>query len=317
MITVNNKFHVPNQWEELSPIQFQKVGRALHLLDNGKLDFLGFKLLVIYALIDGEPKVNSGNEIYCENLYRISEHITFPYKFVYPDPKFGNFRNDIQEWLSKHLPTDLTNPFHRVAAKMDRYIYPDICFAKQMLPVLPGTKLKGYTFTVTGQVVNTTLTAGQYIEANIMLQQYLDTKEISMLETLVKILYSKYPYNSDDLKNISLKNTSPGALEAAMYNYMAITNWISSLSKYDILFNAPSVGKERKNPLGPKAPLYTLSGKGFGTLKEVEVMPLFSYLDLLLKQTVDAVQQLKSIGKKKSEIAKELNMTIDQVNTII
>ena len=46
-------------------------------------------------------------------------------------------------------------------------------------------------------------------------------------------------------------------------------------------------------------------------------MPLISYLDLLLKQTVDAVAQLNSLGKKKSEIAAELNLSIDQINTIL
>lgn len=316
MITVNNKFHIPNQWEELSPTQFHKVGRALHLLEVGEVDFMEFKLLVIYALMEEEPKLSPENEIYCENLFRISEHITFPYKFVYPDAKFGNFPDDVQQWLGKHLPFDSSNPYHRIAAKMDRYVFPDIHFAKQLLPVLPDTKLQGYTFSVAGQIVNTTLTAGQYIDANTMLQQYQNSKEPSFLAALVKILYSPHPYTSDKAENLSLKKIAEGAQYAVMYNYMGIVSWISSLPKYDILFNAPE-RKKSKNPLGPNAPLYTLSGKGFGTLKEVSNMPLFSYLDLLLKQTVDAVLQMQSVGKKKSEIAKELNISITQINTVL
>ena len=316
MITVNNKFHIPNQWEELSPAQFCRVGGALRLLDKGDVDFIEFKLLVIYALLGEKPRVQPENEIYCENLYRISEHITFPYKFVYPDNKFHNFPLEVQNWLFKHLPTDAEDPHIRVAAKMDRYVVPDLNFGKQLLPVLPGTKLRGYTFDVSGEVVNTTLTAQQYIDANTMLQQYHSYKEQRSLEQLVKILYCPAPYCSEKIEELSVKKAEEGALYAAMYNYMAIVSWISALPKYDILFNSTSK-KGGKNPLGPNAPLYTLAGKGFGSMNEVAAMPLFSYLDLLLKQTVDAVLQLKSIGKKKSEIAKELELTIEQINTIL
>lgn len=316
MITVNNKFHIPNQWEELSPSQFCNVGKALRLLEMGEVDFPEFKLLVIYALLEENPKPQPQNDTYCENLFRISEHITFPYKFVYPDEKFQNFPQDIRQWLGKHLPADTEDPFLRIAAGMDRYVEPDLHFAKQLVPLLPGTNLKGYTFSVTGQVVNTTLTAQQYIDANTMLQQYHSSRDISFLEDLARILYCPAPYNNEKMEKISLKKVGEGELYAVMYNYMAIVNWISALPKYDILFHSPSK-KDGKNPLGPNAPLYTLAGKGYGSLNEVSAMPLFSYLDLLLKQTADAVLQLKSIGKKKGEVASELNLTIEQINTIL
>lgn len=316
MITVNNKFHIPSQWEELSPAQFSKVVRALRLLENGEVDFMEFKLLILYSLIDGEARPQPGNDTYCENMYRIGEHLTFPYKFVYTDERFSSFPEELQEYLTKHLPTDMEDPYMRVAAKMDHYIFPDVIFSKQLLPTLPGTKLQGYTFTVTGNVVNTSITAQQYIDANTMMQQYHSTRSESFLKSLVQILYCPTPYSSEQAEKISLKKVGEGYLYAVMYNYMAITEWISRLTKYDILFNAPAKGGG-KNPLGPNAPLYTLAGKGYGSINEVASMPLFSYLDLLLKQTADAVLQLKSVGKKKGEIAAELNLTIDQINTII
>ncbi len=316
MITVNNKFHIPNHWEELSPTQMCKVGRALRLLELGETDFLEFKLLLIYALLDEEPSLHSSNETYCENLYRISEHITFPYKFVYPDSKFQNFPQDLQQWLSKHLPTDTDSPHQRIAAKMDRVVIPDLNFCKQLIPVLPGTKLQGYTFDVNGEVVNTSLTALQYIEANAILQQFHTHKDERSLAHLVKILYCPIPYSSDRAEKLSLKKIGEGALFAVMYNYMGIVNWIADLPKYNILFHAPAK-KGGKNPIGPNAPLYNLVGKGYGSFNEVASMPLFNYLDILLKQTVDAVLQLKSIGKKKGEIASELNLTVDQINTIL
>lgn len=316
MITVNNKFHIPNQWEELSSVQMCKVARALCLLEKGEVGFMEFRLLLFYALIEDDPKPHPENEVYCENLFRISEHLTFAYKFVYPDGKFHNFPLEVQNWLSKHLPTDAEDPHIRVAAKMARYVVPDLKFGKQLLSVLPGTKLRGYTFEVSGEVVNTTITAQQYIDANTMLQQFHSYKEQRSLEQLVKILYCPAPYCSEKTDKLSVKKAEEGALYAVMYNYMAIANWIAALPKYDILFNAPDK-KDGKNPLGPNAPLYNLAGKGYGSFNEVASMPLFSYLDLLLKQTVDAVLQLKSIGKKKSEIAKELNITIEQINTIL
>ena len=317
MITVNNKFHIPNQWEELSPAQFSKVVRALRLWEMGEIkDFLGFKITVLYALMDEGVKAHPENEIFCENLFRLSEHITFPYRFVYPDEKFQIFPADIQEYLTKHMPADSEDPYIRMAAKMERFVLPDLHFAKQMIPEIPATKLQGYSFSVLADVVNTSLTAQQYIDANTVLQQYHSSKNEEFLYSLVRILYCPTPYTPDKAEKISLKKVGEGYRYAVMYNYMAITDWIAALPKYDILFHAPSK-KDGKNPLGPNAPLYNLSGKGYGTLNEVGSMPLFSYLDLLLKQTVDAVLQLQSIGKKKGEICKELNLTVEQINTIL
>ena len=316
MITVNNKFHIPNQWEELSPTQFCKVGGALHLLEQGKVRFEEFKLLIIYALLDGDPKPQPENEIYCENLFRLGEHITFLYKFHYPDIKFQSFPVHTQEYLAKKLPTDMGDPFHRIASKMEMYVEADLLMSKQLLPMLPETKLKGYTFSEDEGVVNTNLTALQYTDANIMLQMFHSTGKKSFLEHLVRILYCPYPYLGEKAEKISLKGVKDETMYAVMYNYTGITAWISALPKYDILFNAPKK-KNSKNPLGPNAPLYTLTGQGYGSLNEVGAIPLFSYLDLLLKLTVDAVAHLESVGKKKSEIAAQLNLSIDQINTIL
>lgn len=315
MITINEKYTIPERWEELSPTQYLEVAKILSSMYREGIDYHTLKISLFLALT-GVKNVHPENELWCENVFRITEHITFPYKFVYPDEKFQLFDASTQRYLQKHLPTDTSDPQTRVAAKLKRHIVPDLCFSKQLLDSLPESHYQGYTFDVAGEIVITSLTAAQYIDANTILQQIHSNNDLSLLPHLVQILYCPYPYSSDLAEKLSLTKERQETLEAVMYNYMGIVEWISNLSKYDILFHPP-VKESGKNLLGQNSSLYNLSSKGYGTLTQVGELPLFSYLDLLLKQTIDAVHQLKSLGKKKSEIAAELNLSIQQINTIL
>lgn len=315
MITINEKYTIPERWEELSPSQFLEVAKILSSMYRKGIDYHTLKISLFLALT-GIKNVHPENEQWCENVWRITEHITFPYKFVYPEEKFLQLDPSVQRYLQKHLPPESGEPHFRAASKMTRYLVPDLCFSKQLLESLPESHFQGYTFTVSGEIVITSLTAAQYIDANTILQQIHSNNDLSLLPHLAQILYCPYPYSSAQAEKIDLAKERHETLEAVMYNYMGIVEWISNLSKYDILFHPP-VKQSGKNLLGQNSSLYNLSSKGYGTLTQVGELPLFSYLDLLLKQTVDAVHQLKSLGKKKSEIASELNLSFQQINTIL
>lgn len=314
MISVNGKYNIPDRWEELSSEQFIAIVRVLDTM--GTHPFQEMKIMLLEALLDGKLPLRPDDDTYCSNMYRLVEHITFPYQFVYTDERFRNFSPSMQRHLKKYPPMDLNEPQIRLAARMKRHIAPDICFPAQLLPILPGSGLEGYTFSYTEGIAMTSLTAEQYIDANTILQEIHNTENTSLYPMLTQILYCPSPYASDKAARLRIGKPSKDILLAVMFNYMAVVNWISALDKYDILFHAPKKSTD-KNPLGSGAALYALAGKGYGTLEQIGRLPLFQYLDLLLKQTVDAVRQLDGLKKTKPEIAKELNMTIDQINTII
>ena len=101
-----------------------------------------------------------------------------------------------------------------------------------------------------------------------------------------------------------------------MLNFQAVIEWISRIPKYDLLFHRAS-GAKYSSPLGMEGSLYTLSEKGYGDIDKVGGMNLFTYLDVLLKQTVDSIHSLNSCRMKPQEIASELNLSVEQVLVII
>lgn len=307
MITVNNKYKIPSSWEELSSKQFIKIAEALSEFSIGRIQFDMLRIKIVYAVVDG-LKVDPKNEILCENVYRLSERLTFPYKYVY-DKRYKQLSPTLQKQLEKNLAAQLDNsdPEVRVAHKMTPKVDIDLCISQQLIPKLGSTKI-GYTFSSSNGIIDTNLTAEQYIDANNLIREMRKEHDF-VLNTLVDVLY---PGHS--------KKSIPYADKIAVYyNYLGIASYISQLPKYDLLFNkeSSSQNSEKASPLGAEGNLYFISEKGYGDHKSICKLSVFVYLDILLKQTIDSILSLHSYQVKPSEIANKLNLSIQQVNTII
>lgn len=313
MIRINGKQY-PDRWEELTPEQYVAVVAAICTFQNGGCGFSGFRRAVTEAVIGPIP-AEPANCILCENIFRISERLTFPYRYEYDDPRYAGLSEDVKRLLEKQLPEDLdmTDPQIRIAASFRMSVRPDLDFHRQMLPVLPSApELKGYTFEVCDSLARTDMTAGQYVAANALLDVLLSGGDYfdEALNTLAATLYKGEGSNVAKL---------PFAEKmAVMFNYIAVTEFIARLQKYDLIFNRTAAGdnRKRRSPLGGEATLYTLVEKGYGDLATVEGMNLFAYLDVLLKQTIDCILQLKAIKKKPAEIAGELNLSPIQIESV-
>lgn len=310
MLKLNDKYTIPECWEELSPEQFVKIIDLIEKFITGKLILSEVQLHIVYALLGVRP-YDPGNTLLCENLFRIAEKTTFPFKYVYSDERFLKLSEKAQNYLKKHLPSpDSEDPEIRIAAAFKIQIDIDLYMCRQLLPVLPGTNFQGYSFCVKNGFIETSLTAEQYLDANTVLGEFKGSNP-EVLDSLISILYPSAGSNPQILSKL------PKSVKMAVYyNYISILEWLSSLSKYAPIF---SKNKSRANKLsvGNSGMLYHLSEKGYGSLNEVSGYNLCSFLDILLKQTIDSVMQLHSLKKKREEIAKELNLTIDQINSII
>ncbi len=307
MIKINNQ-DVPSRWEDLSPAQYVSIVAAMRAFESGHTDFTGFRMMIVEAIIGKLPQ-NPLNEILCENVFRMCEVFTFPYKYEYPDPRYDGLSPQTKALIRKRLPSSLddSDPEIRIVRNFKVGVCPDLCFSCQLLPELPSVPgSKGYEFSVKGALASTTLSAGRYIAANVLLDSISSNQEYfdEALNSLVSVLYGL-----PDTREIPIDEKM-----AVMYNFLAISHYISKLDKYDLLFNTIPSGK--KSPLGSEASLYTLVEKGYGDIDTIGNMNLFTYLDVLLKQTIECIHSLKACKMKSAEIAQELGLSITQVESI-
>lgn len=317
MIKVNGK-DFPSRWEELSPEQWLGVVDVMQDFMAGNTGFEAFRFSLLEAIV-GKLPADPGNKILCENIFRLLEVFSWPYIYHYNDPRYGKLSADIQERLRYHLPSllDQGDPEVRIASSFEVRVGFDLCFGAQLLPVLPSdSSFRGYSFSSDGQLAHTDMTASQYVAATQLMSMLVSGQDTEypdeVLSSLVSVLYPS-PEGSTQIRTAG----HIPYLEkiAVMLNFRAVSEWISRIEKYDLLFHR-SEGLRYHSPLGMESALYTLSEKGYGDIDKVGSMNVFTYLDVLLKQTIDSIHSLHSCKMKPGDIASELNLSVDQVLSI-
>ena len=172
---------------------------------------------------------------------------------------------------------------------------------RNILPELGPEKHQGYRLDVsTAGVTDCNLTAEQYVDAVALADLYTKTRKVSALEQLTTVLYG------------SAKGVSPLEMTAVYYNFRGFLTWLKTLPQYDLIFQ--SAGKQSApTPLGLASSIFTLSKSGYGTLKEIKGLDVFTYLGVLVQMSIDSIHQLASAGMKPGEIAEKLHLPLELV----
>ncbi len=160
---------------------------------------------------------------------------------------------------------------------------------------------KGYKFHITKEgMVDCNITAEQYVEAMSLMDLYTRTRKSDVLDSLSRILYPGH--NAPDAYKL-----------AAYYNFRGILEWISHLPDFKMIFTSREKKHGGSSPLGLSGAIFTLSKSGYGTLKEIQELDLFSYLGALVQLNIDGIYSLQSVGLKAGEIAEKMNLPLDCV----
>ena len=284
MITLKLKKtrQIPNRWHELDEDQFVRVCGVIGDFESGEVTFEQFKVLLVAAILDLRvPRLKMTNTLF-ENLFRISEQLTFPYTV---HEREG--RSEVEF---------------------------NICINRQMQPTVKHNT--GYVFTVGSGIIETSIIAEQYVDAISVMKLYASSRDLHALDMLVKILYCPLPYCKENMQKVSAADFSYSRKLAVYYNFRGLLEWIRKIDKYDLIFNSAQ-SKPSQSPIGMEGSLYSLSKAGYGVYKDICGMDLFTYLDLLLSQTIESIQTLKGCGLKPIEIAEKLNLTVGQIAHII
>jgi hypothetical protein len=254
-----------------------------------------------------------------ENLFRITRTLNFMFRYEYPDGALDEVMPELRKALVKTLPNDMSDHVElQYVKKLKRQIFPDLVFAKNLLPEIKinGKKYSGYIFELHDEIIHTSLTAEQYVNANLLYGKYINTRNPSYLDLLVATLYC--PKNTDA---ISFADTAEKlddvAKQAVFICFQAIQTFLATRTKYAILWNRKPTDKNDKFSLGLSDSIYSLSSAGYGSLNEVSQMPLTAFFDLLLKNIIDAVKTLRDMKMKKDEITEKTGLSLFQINKII
>lgn len=273
---------VPNRWHELDEAQFVRLSGAIADLEAGVTTFEQFKVMTVAAILDLKVNRLKMTDTLFENLFRISEQLDFPYRFLEKeDRKEVEFR---------------------------------ICVNRQMVPKVKQNK--GYVFTVDSGMIETSIVAEQYVDALSVMKLYSSDHSEQTLDMLVKVLYCPLPYSKENMQKVKLHQFSREQKLAAYYNFRGLLEWIRRIDKYDIIFNSAE-DRPGRSPLGMEGSLYSLSKAGYGVFRDICKLDLFTYLDLLLSMTIESIHSLKGCGLKPTEIAEKLNLTVGQISSVV
>lgn len=165
-------------------------------------------------------------------------------------------------------------------------------------------------------MIETSIVSEQYVDAVSVMKLYSSDQSDQSLDMLVKVLYCPLPYSKENMQKVKLHQFTRNQKLAVYYNFRGLLEWIRRIDKYDIIFNSAEE-KPGKSPIGMEGSLYSLSKAGYGVFSDICTINLFTYLDLLLSQTIESIHTLKGCGLKPTEIAEKLNLTVGQISTVV
>lgn len=324
----NKAYEFPTRWEELSREQFLALMESLIEFIDGKTNAAGCRAMWFCRIagIDIRKRDND-NALFWENIYRASDIFRFFFEIQYIDPEtrkpkdLHHLPKEIRDKLRRFTPDELPDyPEFRWAAKLKHRHVIDAVFSKNLLSELNinGKFYPGYRFGMDGNILTTSLTAGQFIDALTVYNEYVTHQGTEHLNLLIAVLYFR---NQPEVVK-KVVNTMPERVKMGiLLNFQAIMAFLMNKTRYAIIWNRDGKdathGVSAKIDVGFADSIYSLAKNGFGTVAAIEKMNLVTYLDLLLKNIVDSVKILHENEINVAEIAERTNLSIAQVQRII
>lgn len=285
IILNGHTYELPARWSEVTDRrQFMALSTAIFRMETGVTTFDEFRTeLAVAALGLDLRKVKPGDNLY-ENIFRVGELITFPYT-LQDEP-------DGRQLLAINIRTD----------------------NNVMGPVngIPGYRYR----TDAAGVVDTDLTAGQYIEGIALLNHWSAVirrsgNEDAALEVLASIVNTLYPLPAPHYSRL-LTSFSREEKLGILYNFRGITESIAADPDYDLIFNHTD-HSAAPSPVGLQSSVFALSKAGLGDVEKVRSLDVHTYLSALVQQTIDSIHTLAGAGLKTGKIAQKLHLTAEQV----
>lgn len=334
MIRINGKYgliEIPDCWEELSEDQYLAVSGILLNLTGGNMDLIDLRLNLLKALTgysrSKERFSQEDQERIDENLYLLSEMVRFPIR-----PKYENMEvmevlsEPLRDKLRTHFPFEIYDKKYLGELKMVEGLLKygaSINFNMKRNPLLSfrhlETVLHGPFFECDRKgLAITDMTAGEFVDAYEYYSLYLSTQDELYMRKMCLTLYreNRAVYGNES-RIPGMLATVPIDARVQYAVFLFFQNFMEYLVKspYGLLFGK-SEKKSEGISLGMISTIYSLSKEGYGTTQEISRLNLADYLNMLLKQLIDAVKSLRSLKKTDTQIAEELEINYETVRRI-
>ncbi|MGV8094510.1 MAG: hypothetical protein AB2L24_21865 [Mangrovibacterium sp.] len=327
MIDVNfsngNSYTLKNAWEDLNPTEYLTVLDYIVLFMSGKLSIEELRQMVFFLVSGIRPCLHPDKQKaaqQAENVYRIAQMLTFMVRIEYENHKsFSRLKKEIRDKLTRYLPEELDqDPEVRWATKAKKEITPDLVFAKNLIPQIGRRRhiLKGYSFEVSDQILVTSLSTSQFIDAQTVAQEIQETGKESLLNLLTAILYCNDQYDSQKaaMTAKTLDWLDLRTKKGVFINFNAIQAFLFTRTKYSLLFNEPAPAKKSKIDLGLGSAAHSLIKSGYG---DIENSNLVKFFEVMYSELVSGVITLHRQGLALDKITEASGLSIAKINQII
>ena len=313
----SERYTIPNSWEELSPDEFTYLCRLLTDFAAGELSVMDVKLLFVCHTMGWKIEKIKGETAW-QNIYLLARQIDFIFEMVYPDGALDGIPDEIRRQCRKKTPADIGGPYSRYLEKQ-RYQYRiDTCFARQLLPEIKigRDRYTGYEIRTDFDRITCNLSALQFIDARQLLQEIHSS--IDKLPLLAAILYYPGTYNAAGAHRLAEKfrQLAPEVLQAISINFQAFCTFIFKHTPFSIL----AAGKDEQLPsicTGMLESLYNLSQDGYGNIAEIEQMDCITYLVIIRKKLIEAVNTMHDYKMEITEIADKTGLPLKIIKQIL
>lgn len=305
-----------NTWDEISPYCYSMLIKDFARMCAGELS--PAMVRVNYVCNTMGWKLGKMDHEARENVAMLAEQVTFPFVISYPDNDAA--LQDMDKHTSnicKRIPPERLNgvAIARYLSRLEYHFSPDCCFCKQLVPVVEvrNTLYSGYKIDTSFNMLTTSLTALQYIEARELIGCNKD-----MLPLLAAILYYPEAYDSEGAHKLAFEfvDLPEHELQAIAFNFQAFNNYLFTQTGYSIL----TQGKDEKPKAistGARESLYNLSGDGLGDIYTLEHMNLITYLSIMRKKLIESVKSMHAAEMKLTDISTETGLSIHLLKQII
>ena len=180
-------------------------------------------------------------------------------------------------------------------------------------------KYRLYSFKITDTIIVTDLTTQQFSNAHAAYTAFATSGLEVFLNLMMASLHLKKEVNSEHLDKYAQKFAKLSfSLKFAVYaEFSAMMNYLLTQSTYAAAFSGNGSDSRSKIQLGFEESVIQISKKGYATIDQVRKMNIIEFLDILLKEHIDIIVELKQNGMNKLEIAKVLKISMDELSKII
>ena len=313
------KFGIPNCWEELTPGLFEGIMSDMDLVIAGKLSPAMLQIKHVCRAMGWNPRliVGTKDEETLSNLAWLGEQVDFIFRISYPDQDAALHELSKEDFIvaKKTPPERLSLPIARYLSKQDYKFVLNSCFCAQLIPevFIDEQLYRGYIIDTSFNQLTCSLTALQFIEARSLLGC-----DKEMLPLLAAVLYHPGVYDSESAHSLakSFAKLPSGTLQSIAFNFSSFVNFLFTTTQFRILVAGES---EKKSPIttGALESLYNLSSDGLGDISTIEQMNLIKYLTILRKKLIETVRSMSFAEIPIIDISRNTGLPISLIKQVI